>query len=149
MQDIVAWNQQAVREFIKNDSRWFKGWQDVPVHEHQPLRIRKPDSKDDLLSYASPWSKEEAAIAFEHAGTYQAAGNVFWIDPFSDASSPTMRDVAGDPPIWSTCLDAAESYSISKIHQEDVMQGNVSAAQEARIKFPHIFTVYALSLIHI
>ena len=31
---------------------------------------------------------------------------------------------------------------MTKIHQEGVIQGKVSAAQEARIKFPHVFTTF-------
>jgi hypothetical protein len=44
------------------------------VHEHQPLNIRKPDSKDDLLTYVSPLRKSEAVISFqpEGTGTYKA-----------------------------------------------------------------------------
>jgi hypothetical protein len=44
------------------------------VHEHQPFTIRKPDSKDDLLTYVSPLRKSEAVISFqpEGTGTYKA-----------------------------------------------------------------------------
>ena len=67
---------------------------------------------------------------------------MFWLDPFVDASRATMCSIAGDPPLYSACLDAAENYALAKIHQEGVAEGKVSAAQEARIKFPHVFTIF-------
>ena len=73
MRAVVAYNKYHVRRVMKEDSRWFKGWQDLPVHEHQPLAIRKPDSKDDLLTYVSPWNKDEAFISFKGTGTYKGA----------------------------------------------------------------------------
>ena len=153
MRAVVAYNKYHVRRVMKEDSRWFKGWQDLPVHEHQPLAIRKPDSKDDLLTYVSPWNKDEAAISFQGTGTYKAGGNVFWLNPFVDGSPcksaltrQKMCSIAGDPPLYSACLDAAENYALTKIQQEGVIQGKVSAAQEARIKFPHVFTAFSWNL---
>ena len=74
---------------------------------------------------------------------------MFWLNPFVDGSPvhsaltrEKMRSIAGDPPLYSACLDAAENYALTKIHQEGVIQGKVSAAQEARIKFPHVFTTF-------
>ena len=61
---------------------------------------------------------------------------------FVDGSRTKMCSIAGDPPLYSACLDAAENYALRKIQQEGVMQGKVSAAQEARIKFPHVFTTF-------
>ena len=149
MRAVVAYNKYHVRRVMKEDSRWFKGWQDLPVHEHQPLAIRKPDSKDDLLTYVSPWNKAEAAISFAGTGTYKGGGNVFWLNPFIDGSPihpewtrKKMCSIAGGPPIYSACLDAAENYALTKIQQEGVTQGKVTAAQEARIKFPHTFTTF-------
>ena len=147
MRAIVAYNKHHVRRVMKEDSRWFKGWDDLPVHEHQPLNFRKPDSKDDLLTYVSPWMKDEAVISFQGTGTYKGGGNVFWLDPFVDGSRTKMCSIAGDPPLYSACLDAAENYALGKIHQQGVMQGNVSAAQEARIKFPHVFTTFNWDLV--
>jgi hypothetical protein len=86
MHAVVAYNKYHVRRVMKQDSRWFKGWEDKPVHEHQPLNIRKPDSKDDLLSYVAPWRKTEATISFSGTGTYKGGGNIFWLDPFVDES---------------------------------------------------------------
>ena len=146
MRGIVAYNKHHVRRVMKEDSRWFKGWQDVPVHEHQPLSIRKPDSKDDLLTYVSPWKQAEAVISFKGTGTYKGGGNVFWLNPFVDESHRKLCAIAGDPPLYSACLDAAEKYALRKIQQEGVMQGKVSAAQEARIKFPHVFTTFNWNL---
>ena len=153
MRAVVAYNKYHVRRVMKEDSRWFKGWQDLPVHEHQPLAIRKPDSKDDLLTYVSPWNKDEAAISFKGTGTYKAGGNVFWLNPFVDGSPihsgltrKKMCSIAGDPPLYSACLDAAENYALTKIQQEGLTQGKVSAAQEARIKFPHVFTAFQWKL---
>ena len=57
MRATVAYNKYHVQRVMKEDNRWFKGWDDKPVHEHQPLTIRKPDSKDDLLTYVSPWKR--------------------------------------------------------------------------------------------
>ena len=142
---VVAYNKYHVRRVMREDTRWFKGWQDVPVHEHQPLAIRKPDSKDDLLTYVSPWNKREAVISFKGTGTYKAGGNVFWLNPFVDGS-PKMSSIAGDPPLYSACLDAAETYALTRIQQEAVKQGTESAAQEARIKFPHVFTTFQYQL---
>ena len=136
MRAIVAYNKHHVRRVMNEDSRWFKGWQDLPVHEHQPLTIRKPDSKDDLLTYVSPWRKAEAVISFKGTGTYKGGGNVFWLDPFVDESRAKMSSIAGDPPVYSACLDAADNYALGRLLQEGVTQGKVSAAQEARIKFP-------------
>ena len=53
--------------------------------------------------------------------------------------------VRGLPP-YSACLDAAENYALGEIHQEGVARGKVSAAQEARIKFPHVFTIFQWNL---
>ena len=149
MRAVVAYNKYHVRRVMKEDCRWFKGWQDCPVHEHQPLAIRKPDSKDDLLTYVSAWNKAEAAISFAGTGTYKGGGNVFWLNPFIDGSPihpewtrKKMCSIAGDPPIYSACLDAAENYALTKIQQEGVTQGKVSAGLEARIKFPHVFTTF-------
>ena len=146
MRAVVAYNKHHVRRVMKGDTRWFKGWRDCPVHEHQPLAIRKPDSKDDLLTYVSPWNKDEAAISFKGTGTYKGGGNVFWLNPFVDRSRPNMCVIAGAPPILSACLDAAENYALTKIHQEGVTEGKVSAAQVARIKFPHVFTTFHWTL---
>ena len=146
MRAIVAYNKHHVRRVMKEDSRWFNGWADLPVHEHQPLTIRKPDSKLDLLSYNSPWKNAEATISFQGTGTYKGGGNVFWLDPFVDRSRTKMSSIAGDPPLYSACLDAAENYALGKIHQQGVAQGKVSAAHEARIKFPHVFTIFAWDL---
>ena len=146
MRAIVAYNKHHVRRVMKEDSRWFKGWQDLPVHEHQPLTIRKPDSKDDLLTYVSPWRKAEAVISFKGTGTYKGGGNVFWLDPFVDESRAKVCCIAGDPPLYSACLDAAENYTLGRLLQEGVTQGKVSAAQEARIKFPHVFTAFQWKL---
>ena len=55
---------------------------------------------------------------------------------------PAVIAIAGDPPLYSACLDAADNYALGKILQEGVAQGKVSAAQEARIKFPHVFTTF-------
>ncbi len=71
---------------------------------------------------------------------------MFWLDPFVDGSRAKMCSIAGDPPLYSACLDAAENYALGKIHQEGVTQGKVSAAQEARIKFPHVFTTFNWNL---
>ena len=142
MRACVAYNKHHVRRAMKEDSRWFRGWPDLPVHEHQPLNIRKPDSKDDLLTYVSPWKKAEATISFQGTGTYKGGGNVFWLDPFVDGSRPKLSCIAGDPPQYSACLVAAGNYALGRIHQEGVAQGKVSAAQEARIKFPHTFTTF-------
>ena len=146
MRAIVAYNKHHVRRVMKEDSRWFKGWEDLPVHEHQPLTIRKPDTKNDLLTYVSPWRKAEAVISFQGTGTYKGGGNVFWLDPFVDRSRTKMSSIAGDPPLYSACLDAAENYALGKIHQQGVAQGKVSAAHEARIKFPHVFTTFTWNL---
>ncbi|CAK0824328.1 unnamed protein product [Prorocentrum cordatum] len=145
MRAVVAYNRYHVRRVMKEDSRWFKGWQDRPVHEHQPLAIKKPDSKDDLLTYVSPWKRAEAIIYFNGTGAYKGGGNVFWLDPFV-GSSGRMRSIAGDPPLYPACLDAAEQYALGKIHQEGVARGLVSAVHEARIKFPHTFTAFGWNL---
>ena len=71
MRAIVAYNRHNVRRVMEEDSRWFKGWADLPVHQHQPLTIRKPDTKDDVLTYVSPWKKDEAVISFQGTGTYR------------------------------------------------------------------------------
>ena len=146
MRAIVAYNKHHVRRVMNEDSRWFKGWQDLPVHQHQPLTIRKPDSKDDLLTYVSPWRRAEAVISFKGTGTYKGGGNVFWLDPFVDESRAKMCCIAGDPPVYSACLDAADNYALGRLLQEGVTQGKVSAAQEARIKFPHVFTAFQWKL---
>ena len=143
---VVAYSKYHVRRVMKDDSRWFKGWQDLPVHEHQPLAIRKPDSKDDLLTYVSPWNKEDAVISFKGTSMYKGGGNVFWLNPFVDRSRPNLCSIAGDPPLLSACLDAVENYALTKIHQEGVTEGKVSAAKEARIKFPHVFTTFQWNL---
>ncbi len=143
MRSIVAYNKYHVQRVTQQDSRWFKGWQDVDVHEQQPLTIRKPDSKDDLLTYVSPWKKDEAMISFQGTGTYKAGGNVFWLDPFVERSRPKLWAIAGDPPLWSTVLEAAESYTVSALLQDGMAKGTESAAKEARIKFPHVFTAFA------
>ena len=105
---------------MREDTRWFKGWQDLPVHEHPPLAIRKPDSKDDLLTYMSAWNKDEAATCFKGTGTYKAGGNLFWLNPFVDGSPfkstltrEKMWSIAGDPPTYSACLEAAENYALT------------------------------------
>ena len=36
----VAYNKVAMRHFMRADHRWFKGWEDKPVHELQPVHIR-------------------------------------------------------------------------------------------------------------
>jgi hypothetical protein len=143
MHAVVAYNKYHVRRVVKQDSRWFKGWEDKPVHEYQPLNIRKPDSKDDLLSYVSPWKKAEAVLSFQGSGTYKAGGNVFWLDPFVDESRKGMRSIAGDRPLLSACLDAADTdYALGSTNQQGVIKGEVSAACEARIKIPHTFTTF-------
>ena len=148
MHATVAYNKHHVRRVMREDTRWFGGWEDKPMHEHKPLTIRKPDSKDDLLTYRSPWKKDEAAIALKGTGMYEGGGNLFWMNPFVDGLPNTgltkdkMRSIAGEPPHYSACLDAAESYALSKITQEGVASGKVSAAQEARIKLPHVFTTF-------
>ena len=71
MRAVVAYNKYHVRRVMKEDSRWFKGWPDLPVHEHQPLAIRRPDSEDDLLTYVATWRRREAAPSFQGAGRYQ------------------------------------------------------------------------------
>ena len=83
-----------------------------------PLNIRKPDSKDDLLTYVAPWKRTEAVVAFQGAGTYKGGGNVFWLNPFVDGPRPKLCSIAGDPPLYSACLDAAENYALGKILQE-------------------------------
>ena len=133
----VAYNKYHIRRVMKEDNRWFKGWDDKPVHEHQPLTIRKPDSKDDLLTYVSAWKRTEAVIAFQGTGTYKGGGNIFWLNPFVDGSRQNMCAIAGDPPHLLACLEAADvDYAMSRILQQGVQNGKVSAAQEARIKFP-------------
>ena len=108
---VVAYNKHHVQRVIQEDNRWFKGWPDVPPLQIGPLNIRKPDSKDDLLTYVAPWRRTEAMVAFEGTGTYKGGGNVFWLDPFVDrcgastlaASKPAT--IAGDPPLYSTVLE--------------------------------------------
>ena len=73
MRSVVAYNKYHAQKLIKHDNRWFKSWQDVPMHEHQPLSIRKPDSQDDLLSYVSAWKRSEAVTAYNGTGTYKGA----------------------------------------------------------------------------
>ncbi|CAK0828751.1 unnamed protein product [Prorocentrum cordatum] len=145
MRAVVAYNRYHVRRVMREDSRWFKGWLDRPVHEHQPLTIRRPDSEDDLLTYVSPWKRAEAIISFNGTGTYKGSGNVFWLDPFV-GSSTKMRSIAGGPPLYPACLDAAEQYALGRILQEGLARGAVSAAHEARIKFPHVFTAFSWNL---
>ncbi|CAK0818513.1 unnamed protein product [Prorocentrum cordatum] len=145
MRAVVAYNRYHVRRVMREDSRWFKGWLDRPVHEHQPLTIRRPDSEDDLLTYVSPWKRAEAIISFNGTGTYKGSGNVFWLDPFV-GSSTKMRSIAGGPPLYPACLDAAEQYALGRILQEGLARGAVSAAHEARIKFPHVFTAFTWNL---
>ena len=60
MRAVVAYNKFHVRRVMKEDSRWFKGWQDLPVHEHPPLSIRRADTKDELLTYVAAWTKGDA-----------------------------------------------------------------------------------------
>ena len=117
-----------------------------PVHEHHPLRIKKPASKGDLLTYVSPWRRAEAVISFQGTGTYKGGANVFWLHPFVDGSRETLNCIAGGPPTYSACLDAAGNYAMNKIMQAGVQEGTVSAAQEARIKFLHVFTTYGWNL---
>ena len=84
---IVAYNEYHLRQvIIKGQSKkWFKeGLPDVPVHLLAPLEIRKPDSADELLTYMSPWRKQEAVTAFEGTGTYRGGANIFWLRPFVD-----------------------------------------------------------------
>ena len=107
MRTVAVYNKHQLRRVMREDSRWLKGHPDLPVHEHQPLTIKKPDSKHDLLTYVSPWKRGEAVIAFQGAGTYKGGGNVFWLDPVVDGSRTKMRVIAGDPPLYSACLDAA------------------------------------------
>ena len=33
MRAVVAYNRYHVRQLMKEDSTWFQGWQDLPVHE--------------------------------------------------------------------------------------------------------------------
>jgi len=135
MRGVVAYNRYRVRRFVEEDCRWFKNWSDKPVHEIQPLTIRRPDTKDDVLTYVSPWKKDEALLSLKGTGAYKGGGNVFWLDPFD-------INFAGDQPRYSACLDAAESYAMSEIQLQGVTEGTLSAACEARIKFLLTFTTY-------
>ncbi|CAK0824327.1 unnamed protein product [Prorocentrum cordatum] len=145
MRAVVAYNRYHVRRVPRGDSRWFTGWLDRPVHERQPIAIRRPDSEHDLLTYFSPWKRAEAIISFNGTGTYKGGGNVFWLDPFV-GSSGKMRPVAGGPPLYPACLDAAEQHALGRILQKGLARGAASAAHEARIKFSHVFTTFSWDL---
>ena len=146
MRAVYAYNRYHVRRTMKEDRKWFSSWTDQPIHMHQPLVIRRPERKEDLLSYVAPWRKDEAVTSFLGTGTYKGGGNVFWLNPFVAQSHQNIVAIAGDPPLYSAVLDAAENFVLSKVLQEGVVQGRVSAGKEARIKFPHTFTVYGYSL---
>jgi len=148
IRDVVAYNRFHVRRVMNEDHRWFKDWPDKPVHEHQPLRRPEFQDRHDFFTFVRPWKKEEAVISFQGTGTYHAGGNAFWLNPFVDESRQNMTSIAGDPPTYSACLDAAETYAMSKIQHQalGVTQGEVSAACEARIMFPHSFTTFRWDL---
>ena len=148
MRAVVAYNKYHVRRVMKEDTRWFSGWSDKPIHERQPLAIRKPDSKDDLLTYVAARKKNEAIISFKGAGTYKGGGNAFWLNPFIDKSNAKLVSIAGDPPVYSQVVEASQSYALDAITQQGMTrpEGKVTAGKEARIKFPHVFTTYSWGL---
>ena len=142
MRDVVAYNRIRLRQVIKDDDKWFKNWPDKPVHELQPLTIRRPSSEDELLTYVAAWTREEAVISFQGTDRYKGGANVWWLSPFVDPSDQKMTAIAGDPPHYSACIEAMQTYDMSKIQLQGLTQGEVSAAREARIRFPHSFTTF-------
>ena len=64
MRAVYAYNRYHVRRTMKEDRKWFSSWTDQPIHMHQPLVIRRPERKEDLLSYVAPWRKDEAVTSF-------------------------------------------------------------------------------------
>ena len=99
-------------------------------------QIPKARSTDDLLTYVVAWTRGDAVISFVGTGRYKGGAHVFWLNPFVDGSNETLNCIAGGPPTYSACLDAAGIYAFNKIMQAGVQGGTVSAAQEARVKFP-------------
>jgi hypothetical protein len=142
MRAVFAYNKHHLRRVTCENTRWFKGWQDVPFHQQQPLAIRKPWSPW-TRAFVSPWNREEAMTSFHGTGTYTAAGNLFWLNPFVDKGRPKLLYAAGDPPLYATVLEASESFALHKTALTGVAQGVISTGKEARFKFHHTFTTFA------
>ena len=70
----IAYNKYRARQILinnKEDALYFKGRADKPMHELQPLTIRKPDSNEELLSYCAPWQRGEAVVSLRASSCYK------------------------------------------------------------------------------
>ena len=146
MRQCVAYNTHRLRTAIAQGDEYFKGWADLPLNQQPPLDIKEPGTERELLSFMSAWRKDLAMIALRGTNLYEAAGNVFWIDPFIDKKLKELVHIAGDPPLMSSVMAAAHAFRLDKVALDDVAQGKVVAAKSARVKFPHTLSVFQLSV---
>ena len=112
MTGLVPWVVVALRRHIKSHPELFNQAADVPVYEHQPLRIVPKDGESEsvLKSYKPPWDKQDAANALASTDRYEAAGNIAWVRLFP--LSKDMNIVAGDPVLWSQVEELASDFFV-------------------------------------
>ena len=145
MRQSVAYNLHGLRKVIAQGGEYFDGWPDRPLNQQPPLDIKEPGTDRELLSFMSAWQRDQAMVALRGTSSYQAAGNVFWINPFTDKGQKDLVHIAGDPPLMSSVMDAAHAFSLDQVALDDVAQGKAVAAKSARVKFPHTLLVYQFS----
>ena len=102
MREVVPWVGSKLRQLLKDHNasvpafRQFKN--DKVPWEHAPLHIVGLSEQAALVSYKAAWAVAEAQTALAATGMYEAAINIFWLNPFP--ASDTARVLLGDPPTW-------------------------------------------------
>ena len=103
---------------------------DVPVHEHDPLRIQASLQTGGLASYKAPWNRTDCGLAIRSTGLYEAGCNVTWLNPgVGDGSAP--------PVSWSLMCELTDQL----FSWDSQSHGGVTSGIR-RLIFPTVFPAF-------
>jgi hypothetical protein len=138
MRGIIESVRHELPAVIRADAKAFAGLPNVPLHELGPLEIRESAGENDLLSYKAAWSAQQAELALNSTGLYEAGANLFWLNPFPvDA---TMAECAGATPAWSAIHAMSDVFRPPDLKAFAASAGSV--ARELRLLFPTALVVH-------
>ena len=100
MGEVVPWVGGKLRQILKDQHASVPAFRQFKVDkapwEHAPLHIVALTDQAAMVSYKAAWESAEVQTALAATGMYEAAINIFWLNPFP--ASETARVILGDPP---------------------------------------------------
>ena len=134
MRSVILHTKRALRNHVEKDEL-LKGKEGIKeLHAYAPLGIVSESSSTALSSYKAPWCQAQAEEALASTSMYEAAGNLFWLNPFPQSGEDAQ--IAGSTPSWQQIEGMAAAFRVADGQNENVMR-------EGRIIFPVVLPVHA------